>query len=192
MVKCSSVTLTLSRGWSMVPLVQNLLSCQSVYQFNHLSDTCDIEQVRGKFMVMKNYCLSHSLPTHSSICCNHTQVSGTVAGPSNCRSLRKSICNEMTYVALSSVKSLTGLHLIDFTPRSITVNVKCLKEINKLRDLYRKDLPLYNLPVSSVATKGQLSTLSEMTKQPQRNHVQQKYMLKKPTEVNSHSHTVFP
>ena len=38
-------------------------------KFDHLTDTRDIEQVRGKFIVMS---ISHSIPPHSSICCDNS------------------------------------------------------------------------------------------------------------------------
>ena len=53
----------------------------------------------------------------------------------------------MAYVALSRVRSLSGVHLAAFDPKSIMVSVACLKEVNRLRDTYRKDLPLYVLPL---------------------------------------------
>ena len=64
----------------------------------------------------------------------------------------------MAYVALSRVRSLSGLYLTAFDPKSIMVSKSCLKEINRLRELYRKDLPLYILPPApSTATKRKLS-----------------------------------
>ena len=53
----------------------------------------------------------------------------------------------MAYVALSRVQSLSGVHLAAFDPKSIMVSVACLKEVNRLRDTYRKDLSLYVLPL---------------------------------------------
>ena len=50
------------------------------------------------------------------------------------------------YVALSRVRSLAGLQLSAFDPNSIIVSSGCLQEINRLRETYRKDLPLYDLP----------------------------------------------
>ena len=45
-----------------------------------------------------------------------------------------------------------------FDPKSIMVSKSCLKEINQLRELYRKDLPLYKLPPAPrTATKRKLS-----------------------------------
>ena len=39
----------------------------------------------------------------------------------------------MAYVALSRVRSLAGLHLSAFDPRSIIVSRNCLEEINRLQ-----------------------------------------------------------
>ena len=61
----------------------------------------------------------------------------------------KVFADGMAYVALSRVRSLEGLHLIAFDPKSIQVNSKCLVEINRLRQSYRKDLPLYEIPKSN-------------------------------------------
>jgi len=53
----------------------------------------------------------------------------------------------MAYVALSRVRSLSRVHLAAFDPKSIMISVACLKEVNRLRETYRKDLPLYVLPL---------------------------------------------
>ena len=52
----------------------------------------------------------------------------------------------MAYVALSRVRSLAGLHLSAFDPSSIIVSTSCLEEVNRLRELFRNDLPLYQMP----------------------------------------------
>ena len=46
-------------------------------------------------------------------------------------------------MALSRVRSLAGLHLSAFDPKSIIVSTSCLQEANRLN---RKDLPLYQMP----------------------------------------------
>ena len=61
----------------------------------------------------------------------------------------------MAYVALSKVRSLAGLDLIAFDPQSVRVSVKSLREINRLRKEFRKDLPLYDIP--SVSGKRKLT-----------------------------------
>ncbi len=46
----------------------------------------------------------------------------------------------MAYVALSRVRSLSGLYLSAFDPKSVMVSRKSLKEVNRLRETYRKTL----------------------------------------------------
>ena len=47
---------------------------------------------------------------------------------------------------MSRVQTLEGLDLTAFDPKSIIVNNSCL-EVNRLHFSFRKDLPLYELPV---------------------------------------------
>ena len=44
------------------------------------------------------------------------------------------------------MRSLAGLHLSTFDPKSIIVITSCLEEINRLRGTFRNDLPLYQMP----------------------------------------------
>ena len=68
----------------------------------------------------------------------------------------------MAYVALSRVRSLSGLYLAAFDPKSIMVSTSCLKEVNRLRETYRKDLPLYPVPLQSrTGTKRKLTGTTE-------------------------------
>ena len=59
----------------------------------------------------------------------------------------------MAYVALSRVRSLNSLHLTEFDPASIIVSNSCLEEINRLRRIYRKDLPLYEISKNKSSCK---------------------------------------
>ena len=59
----------------------------------------------------------------------------------------------MAYVALSRVRTLSGLHLIAFDPATIKVSTQCLKEVNRLRETFKKDLSLYTIPRVSDKTK---------------------------------------
>ena len=52
----------------------------------------------------------------------------------------------MAYVAWSRVRSLSGLYLSAFSPKSLSVSATCLKEVNRLRQTFRQDLPLYDIP----------------------------------------------
>ncbi len=73
----------------------------------------------------------------------------------------------MAYVALSRVRSLSGLYLSAFHPKSIMVSPQCLKEVNRLREIYRTDLPLYELPVEPRASGKRKFTGSVQPNQPE-------------------------
>ena len=93
-------------------------------KFDHLTDTCDIEQVRGKFIVMKNYyvyrtqfplILAYAVTIHK---CQGLSLDCAIIDLSD-----KVFADGMAYVALSRLKSLAGVHLVVFTPQSVKVNV---------------------------------------------------------------------
>ena len=63
------------------------------------------------------------------------------------------------YVAPSSVRSLSGLHLSAFDSCSIIASPSCIREVNRLREAFREDLPLYSKPPrpKASATKQKLT-----------------------------------
>ena len=66
-------------------------------------------------------------------------------------------------MALSRVRSLLGLHLAAFNPKSIMVSISSLQETNRLRKQNTK-LPLYSLPTQSKTNrKRQLTSINEPT-----------------------------
>ncbi len=71
------------------------------------------------------------------------------------------------YVALSRVRSLSGLYLSAFDLKSIMVSPRCLKEVNRFRETYRTDLPLYELPVEPRASGKRKLTGSVPPNQPE-------------------------
>ena len=73
----------------------------------------------------------------------------------------KVFADGMAYLALSRVKSLLGLHLIALDKDSIRVNRKSIMEINRLREIYRKDLLLYDVPAPRTRSKRKLTGTSE-------------------------------
>ena len=88
--------------------------------------------------------------------CDHPQVPRPVAAIVDLSD--RVFSAGMAYVALSRVRSLSGLHLIEFHSKSLMVSPSCLKEVNRLREKYRPDLPLYALPApTKKATKRKLS-----------------------------------
>ena len=131
-------------------------------QFDHVSTPYDVERVKSKFMVMKNFyvyrkqfplILAYAVTIHKcqglSLDCAIVDLSDQV------------FSEGMAYVALSRVRTLEGLFLTAFNPKSLIVSVCSLKEINRLRQTYRNDLPLYNIS-SPTKRKRKLTGVSEM------------------------------
>ena len=127
--------------------VVNITSQCVVVKFDHITELCNIEMVRSKFMLMKCFhvyrkqfplILAYAVTIHK---CQGLSLDCAIVDLSN-----KVFCAGMAYVALSRVRSLDGLYLTDFDPASIIVSNACLQEANRLRSLYRKDLPCYNIP----------------------------------------------
>ena len=122
-------------------------------QFDHICEPYNVEMVRSRFMVMKNFyvyrkqfplILAYAVTIHKcqglSLDCAIVDLSDDV------------FSEGMAYVALSRVRSLSGLYITAFNPQSIMVSTKCLKEVNRLRQTFRKDLPLYDIPLKSAST----------------------------------------
>ena len=61
-------------------------------------------------------------------------------------------CGQM-YVALSRITKLEGLHLINFDPSAIKADDSAIRESNRLRNQYRKDLPCFNICTESKSEK---------------------------------------
>ena len=119
-----------------------------IIKFDHMDTPTSIEMVRGKFMLFNNffvYCkqfpvtVTYSVTIHK---CQGLSLDCAIVDLSN-----NVFCAGMAYVALSRVRTLDGLHLTAFDPKSIIVNPSCVEEVNRLRSCYRTDLPLYELPV---------------------------------------------
>ena len=122
-------------------------------KFYHISAPYDVERVHSKFMVMKNFyvyrqqfplILAYAITIHKSqglsLDCTIVDLSDRVFSAG------------MAYVELSRVRSLAGLHLSAFHHKSIIVSTSCLKEVNRLRGIFRKDLPQYQLPKQTATT----------------------------------------
>ena len=112
-----------------------------------MDDPCPIEMVRGNFLLQKSFfvyrkqfpvTVAYAVTIHKcqglSLDCAIVDLSDNV------------FCAGMAYVAMSRVRTLEGLHLTAFDPQSIIINNSCLEEVNRLRSMFRKDLPLYELP----------------------------------------------
>ena len=47
-------------------------------KFDKINKPCEIEKVKRKFLVMKNFCVQKPIPFDSSLCCNNAQESGSL------------------------------------------------------------------------------------------------------------------
>ena len=65
----------------------------------------------------------------------------------------------MAYVAISRVRTLAGLHLLAFDPKSIKVSDECVQEVNRLRKLFRPDLTSIPLSKECKAVQHKISAL---------------------------------
>ena len=63
----------------------------------------------------------------------------------------------MAYVALSRVRSLSGLQLVALIRKAFSISVPTLKNVNRLRKTFRKDLKLYSIPQRLVDRKRKLT-----------------------------------
>ena len=116
-------------------------------QFDHKNKPYNMEKVKSRFIIMKNFyiyrrqfplILAYGVTIHKcqglSLDCALVDLSDKVFSPG------------MAYVAISRVRTLQGLHLVAFEPKSIMVSTSCLREMNSLRAAYRPDLKPYPLP----------------------------------------------
>ena len=130
-------------------------------KFDHNGETCKIAKVKSKFQVMKRFyvfrkqfplILAYAVTIHK---CQGLSLDSAIIDLSE-----QVFSPGMAYVALSRVRSLSGVHLIAFDPNSVMVSNKCLHEVNRLRRLYTKYLPLYNLSCVLEPKKGTKRKLS--------------------------------
>ena len=135
-------------------------------KFDQISDPYSVERVRSKFMLMKSFfvyrkqfplILAFAVTIHK---CQGLSLDSAIVDLSE-----KVFSPGMAYVAMSRVRSLDGLYLTEFDPASIMVSTSCLEEINRLRGIYRTDLPLYDIPKTTKHTKKRKFDINECTEE---------------------------
>ena len=133
-------------------------------QFDHIRQPYNIEMVKSKFMVMKNYyvyrkhfplILAYAITIHK---CQGLSLDCAIIDLSE---------NVFSDVALSRVRSLLRLHLVAFHPKSIMVSISSLQETNRLRKQNTK-LPLYSLPTQSKTNRKRKLTIINDQPEPQK------------------------
>ena len=116
-------------------------------KFDHATDEYKVEKVKSLFLLLKKFyvyrkqfplILAYVVTIHK---CQGLSLDSALMDLSD-----RVFSPGIAYVALSRVRTLDGVHLIAFDPDSITVSRESLKEINRLRRLFRSDLPFYALP----------------------------------------------
>ena len=127
--------------------VQAISEKRITVKFDRITDPCEIEKVKRKFMVMKNVfvyrsqfplILAFAVTIHK---CQGLSLDNAIIDLSD-----NVFSAGMAYVALSRVRTLSGVYLTCFNPKSLMVSSCSIKEINRLRQLYRPDLPQYAIP----------------------------------------------
>ena len=115
-------------------------------QFDGRPEPHRVERVKSRFMLLKKVfvhrkqfplILAFAVTVHK---CQGLSLDCAIVDLSE-----KVFCAGMAYVALSRVKQLQNLHLVAFQEEAIKVSCKCLQEINRLRRIYRPDLPQYTV-----------------------------------------------
>ena len=137
-------------------------------QFDNSNCDYDIERVKSKSIVMKKFyiyreqfpLLAYAITIHKcqglSLNSSIIYLSSNIFSPG------------MAYVALSRVKTLSGVHFTRFEPESITVSTKNLEESNRLRGLFRPDLPLFTMKRIRCKRKLEMTGECSMAIQPKK------------------------
>ena len=119
-----------------------------------------IERVRSRFQILRRFyvyrkqfplILAFAVTIHKcqglSLDCAIVDLSSSV------------FATGMAYVAISRVRTLAGLHLLAFDPKSIKVSDECVEEVNRLRKLFRPDLASIPLSKECKAVQHKISAL---------------------------------
>ena len=136
-------------------------------KFDNIDKPYDVEKVSHKFTILKNFdvfrkqfplILDFAMTIHK---CQGLSPDSAIIDLSD-----KIFGDGMAYVALSQLRTLSGVHLVDFNPKSIEkVSILSLKELNRLRNLYRQDLPQYVIP-DRKPTKRKLTGTTDIDYEP--------------------------
>ena len=134
------VTLGLVNG--AMGTVVGIYSTHLLIKFDHIDKPCQIEKITTKFMLMKSmYIHRKQYPLILAFAITIHKYQGLSLDTAIIDLSQEVFGNVMAYVALSRVRTLSGLHLITLDPGCTRANNPYIGEINHLRSKYRPDLP---------------------------------------------------
>ena len=111
-------------------------------KFDHIDKPCQIEKITTKFMLTKNmYIHRKQYPLILAFAITIHKCQGLSLDTAIIDLSQEVFGDGMAYVALSHVRTLSGLHLITLDPGCIRPKNPCIGEINRLRSKCRPDLP---------------------------------------------------
>jgi len=117
-------------------------------KFENITDSVKIERQSSTFEVLKSiYFTRKQFPLILAFAITIHKSQGLSLNTAIVDVGQTSFGSGMTYVALSRITSLNGLHLIDIARQKITANRSALSEYNRLRMLYTPHLG--RLPLSN-------------------------------------------
>ena len=138
--------------------VQAIAATRITVKFDRIANPCEIEKVKRKFMVMKNVFVYRSqFPLILAFAVTIHKCQGLSLDNAIIDLSHNVFSAGMAYVALSRVRTLSGVHLTCFDPKSLIVSPCSIQEINRLRQLYRPDLPQYAIPKDCGSRKRKLT-----------------------------------
>ena len=124
-----------------------ITSASVTVKFDNIPEPHEVTKIKSRFCVLKHFyihreqfplILAFSITIHKS---QGLSLDNAIIDLSN-----KVFGDSMAYVALSRVRSLSGVHLTEFSSDSIMASRICIEEVNRLRQNFRPDLPCYQLP----------------------------------------------
>eukprot|EP00731_Ephydatia_muelleri_P022816 Em0015g399a len=119
-----------------------------------------IERVRSRFQILRRfYVYRKQFPLILAFAVTINKCQGLSLDCAIVDLSSSVFATGMAYVAISRVRTLAGLHLLAFDPKSIKVSDECVQEVNRLRKLFRPDLTSIPLSKECKAVQHKISAL---------------------------------
>ena len=105
-----------------------------------------IERVRSRFQILRRfYVYRKQFPLILAFAVTIHKCQGLSLDCAIVDLSKDVFATGMAYVAMSRVRTLAGLYLLSFDRKSIKVSRECTEEVNRLRKLFRSDIPCIEL-----------------------------------------------